>query len=259
MIGKDTAAPHAERGRQGGGVMAPITSAFSGERPVCAPSDARAPVLATHPSLQPGRQSAGTAANFHSFILLGRPSCTCTRTCARPGWALGAASPRPCEPPAVPARQTPPPPRGLGQESAPGARRSSLRQRAVVLACLSHRWPQSSLKLPSPNSLFLFGRNFLLVIILILYLFSSAENWHLIRPARLRGGGLIDPGCITPATSRSVSSALCRAHFPSTLFICPLRGHCFCSAPGESPGEKPAATGQGWPTPPASLRALHAE
>lgn len=86
----------------------------------------------------------------------------------------------------------------------------------MVLARVSQRWPESNLQLPSPNSSFLFSRNFLLVIILILYLFSSAENWCLICPARLCGGSLIDPRCATLATSRSASSALCHTH------SCPL-------------------------------------
>lgn len=51
---------------------------------------------------------------------------------------------------------------------------------------------QSGLQLPPPKWLFLFSWNFLLALIFILYLFSSAENWHLMCPVRLCGSSLID-------------------------------------------------------------------
>lgn len=76
--------------------------------------------------------------------------------------------------------------RDLGQESI------SEVAAAVALARSSHRRPQSGLQLPPPKWLFLFSWNFLLALIFILYLFSSAENWHLMCPVRLCGSSLID-------------------------------------------------------------------
>ncbi|XP_038016106.1 uncharacterized protein LOC119710779 [Motacilla alba alba] len=161
VSGKDSAAPSMDE--QGG---EPQSLLLPGLLPACSPL----------PSISFFLQRADASGRRRGFTLLGwllRPTCPSTHgsqawLCVLPAHAN---TPEPVFSP------------GFG----PGERSQLLQPRAGALACSSHRWPQSSLQLPSPKWLFLSSWNFLLALIFILYLFSSAENWHLMCPARLCG------------------------------------------------------------------------